>query len=141
MRQPRPPMIDVALAVPLRGSRVLVARRAAAAHQGGLWEFPGGKLQQGEAAEAAALRELRDETGLAGGSPEPLMVFAYDYPDRAIRFHCFVVREPQGEVEIGGGRRWSWVEFVKLEGLPMPAANASVLRALRWRLGQPPVAR
>ena len=141
MKQARPPMIDVALAVPLRGSRVLVAVRQAATHQGGLWEFPGGKIQQGEPAASAALRELQEETGLAGGSPEPLMVFAYDYPDRAIRFHCFVVREPEGEVEIGGGRRWSWVGCDELEGLAMPDANASILRALRWRLGEPPVVR
>ena len=135
MSTPRPPMIDVALAVPLRGAEVLVAVRDSAAHQGGLWEFPGGKIREGEAAESAALRELEEETGLAGGSTEPLMVFAYDYPDRAIRFHCFLVRDPAGEVEIGGGRRWSWCGWQELSELPMPDANQSILRALRWRLG------
>ena len=134
-------MVDVALAVPLRGERVLVAVRDDRADQGGLWEFPGGKIQPGEPAGSAALRELREETGLQASEPEPLMVFIHDYPDRAIRFHCFVVRDPDGEVEIGGGRRWDWVDYEKLTGLPMPAANVSIVRALGWRLGQAPGAR
>jgi len=127
--------VDVALAVPLRGGRVLVARRGASAHLGGAWEFPGGKLEEGESARDAAVRELAEETGLEARAVEPLAVFVYAYEDRTLRIHAFLVREPAGEVCIDGGRPWNWVEASGLEGMGMPEANRAILRALAWRLG------
>ena len=128
-------VVEVALAVTVRGGRVLVARRDRDAHLGGLWEFPGGKIERGEEPEAAALRELAEETGLDGNRVEPLTVFHYAYPDRNVRLHAFLVTEPRGEVAIAGGRSWEWVEPAALASLPMPEANRAILRALAWRTG------
>ena len=128
-----PPRIEVALAIPVRSGAVLVARRAPEEHLGGLWEFPGGKIRSGEDPADAAQRELAEETGLAAGAIEPLVVVVHDYQDRSVRLHCFVIREPEGEVSIPG-REWAWVPGGEVGGLEMPAANAQVLRALRWRL-------
>jgi 8-oxo-dGTP diphosphatase len=121
--------VDVAIAIPVRAGRVLVARRAEGTHLGGTWEFPGGKIRDGEAAAEAARRELLEETGLEARELEPLPVFVHDYPDRAVCLHCFVVREPVGEVEIAG-REWAWLLREELDAAAMPAANASILRAL-----------
>jgi 8-oxo-dGTP diphosphatase len=129
-----PPRVEVALAVASRGGRILVARRAEGAHLGGLWEVPGGKLEPGEDAAQAALRELREETGLSGGAAEPLVVVLYDYADQPVRLSTFLVREPAGEPVLPDGRKWAWLSLRELADLPMPPANATILRALTWRL-------
>jgi 8-oxo-dGTP diphosphatase len=128
------PGIDVALALAVRDGRLLVARRAAAAHLGGLWEFPGGKVHDGESPAEAARRELREETGLEAGALEPVGLFVHEYPDRSVRLHVYLARDPVGEVGIDGGREHAWHTLADLAALAMPEANAPILRALRWRI-------
>jgi 8-oxo-dGTP diphosphatase len=118
----------------VREGSILVARRADDQHAGGAWEFPGGKVESGEEPADAALRELREETGLRGAIATPLLVFVHDYPDRRLRFHAFVVADADGEVVTEGGRAYQWAPTASLEDLPMPEANRAILRALRWRL-------
>ena len=113
---------------------MLVARRADDAHQGGAWEFPGGKVEEGEEPEAAALRELREETGLIAARAEPLLMFVHDYPDRRLRFHVFLVDDPGGDVRVDGDRPFSWADPGALDELQMPEANRAILHALRWRI-------
>ncbi|MBZ5639342.1 MAG: (deoxy)nucleoside triphosphate pyrophosphohydrolase [Acidobacteriia bacterium] len=128
------PAVEIAVAVAVRAGLVLVARRGPGSHLGGFWEFPGGKISEGEDPAAAALRELREETGLSGGSAEPLVLVVHAYPDRSVRLHAFLVREPAGEVVVDGGRDWRWVEPPALGALEMPEANGPILRAVAWRL-------
>jgi 8-oxo-dGTP diphosphatase len=123
--------VDVALALPLREERFLVARREAGTHLEGRWEFPGGKLRPGEDAAAAARRELAEETGLAAERLDPLLVVCHDYPERALRLHVFVARDPRGDVRIDPAREWAWLTLDELERLEMPEANRQLLRALR----------
>jgi len=119
----------------VREGLILVARRADDQHLGGAWEFPGGKIEEGEEPADAALRELREETGLASASAMPLLVFVHDYPDRRLRFHAFVVTDAAGEVKTDGGRAFAWVAPSSLDEVVMPEANRAILKALRWRLG------
>ena len=125
----------MALAIVVRGGEVLVAKRASDQHLPDSWEFPGGKVEEGEEPHDAALRELREETGLSGATAESLLVFVHDYPDRRLRFHAYVVRDPSGEVRTDGNRPWTWTPVASLERLAMPDANRAIVRALRWRLG------
>ena len=118
----------------MRQGLVLVARRAETQHLPGAWEFPGGKIEDDEEPAEAALRELREETGLTAASAAPLLVFVHDYPDRRLRVHAFVVTDATGEVATDGGRTFSWVAPSSLDELAMPEANRAILRALRWRL-------
>jgi mutator protein MutT len=97
---------------------------------GGRWEFPGGKIRPGEEPAAAAGRELREETGLEARELEPLVVVEHEYEDRSVRLHCFVAREPRGEVVIDGDRPWAWRRRDELDAGSMPSANASILQAL-----------
>ncbi len=123
----------MALAIPLRQSRFLVARRQRGLHLAGYWEFPGGKIEAGEDPAAAARRELEEETGLSAASLEPLVVLVHDYADKPLRLHVFIAREPRGEVRMDGDRAWSWKTLEELQELRMPEANRQMLRALGWR--------
>jgi 8-oxo-dGTP diphosphatase len=126
--------VDVALAIPLVGDEMLVARRPAGTHLEGTWEFPGGKIVGGEEPSAAARRELSEETGLVAEALEPLLVLVYEYPEHPVRLHVFLARDPRGEVKIGGSREWGWRTLSQLRDLDMPPANAPILNALRWRV-------
>jgi len=130
-----PGRVDIALAIPLRAERVLVARRAQGLHLAGYWEFPGGRVETGETPADAACRELAEETGLRARALEPLVVVVHDYAELPLRFHVFLARDPQGDVRIDGPREFAWKTPAELAELQMPEANRQMLRALRWRLG------
>jgi 8-oxo-dGTP diphosphatase len=125
--------VEVALAVPVADGRVLVLRRPAGIHLEGTWEFPGGKIDDGEEPVAAARRELVEETGLRARELEPLIVVVHEYPERPVRLHVFLARNPEGEVRPVPPREWAWRPPAELGGDEMPPANAAILRALQWR--------
>ncbi|BAZ95025.1 thiamine monophosphate synthase [Thiohalobacter thiocyanaticus] len=111
--------------------RILVSRRHDHAHQGGLWELPGGKCEPGEAALAALQRELQEEVGIRAGSVTPLIRIPYRYPDREVRLDVYEVRDWAGEPYGREGQPLRWVSTTELEGLAFPPANVPILRALQ----------
>ena len=133
----------VALTVLLRGSRVLVTRRRPGEHLEGMWEFPGGKVREGERADEAARRELSEETGLAIGRAdlEPLTFVHHDYGDRRVLLLAFIARTaprrgrpPAGSTRAPGtprgasrDRETRWVPLENLQSLAMPEANRRIV--------------
>lgn len=122
--------LEVAVAVAVRGTDVLVGKRPRGGHLPGFWEFPGGKIETHEVPRVAALRELREETGLFGGRCETAAVIEHDYADRAVRLHVFIVYDPSGEPLPG----WSWRSARDVASLPMPPANRTIVDDLVRRL-------
>ena len=110
---------------------ILVARRFEHAHQGGLWEFPGGKLEAGEDARAGLARELDEELGITLDSARPLIRVRHDYPDRGVFLDVWRVTGWQGRVRGREGQELRWLAADVLTGLPMPAADVPVVTALR----------
>src|SRR5678816_3416575 len=77
--------VHVAVGVILDAQRrILITRRAAGAHQGELWEFPGGKVEEGETLALALRRELREELGISIGKTSALLEVHHDYADKSV---------------------------------------------------------
>ncbi|HEX8596318.1 MAG TPA: Nudix family hydrolase [Pseudomonas sp.] len=124
--------VHVAAAV-IRGAdgKILIARRADSQHQGGLWEFPGGKVEPGEAVEAALARELLEELNIVVTQARPLIKIQHDYPDKQILLDVWEVSSYTGEPHGVEGQPLAWVSNRELAGYEFPAANQPIVAAAR----------
>lgn len=111
--------------------RVLIARRPPGVHQGGYWEFPGGKLEPGESAEQALRRELEEELGIAVERSRPLIRVHHAYPDRAVLLDVWRVEAYRGEPYGRQGQALEWSAPATLDAQAFPAADRPILTALR----------
>lgn len=116
--------------------QVFITQRASKAHQGGLWEFAGGKVESGETAEQAVIRELDEEVGIQATEVEHLMKLEHDYPDKALEFDFFLIKRFNGEPFGKEGQLGQWVRVDKLTDYPFPTANVPVLERLTMLLEQ-----
>ncbi|GAA5194295.1 8-oxo-dGTP diphosphatase MutT [Ferrimonas gelatinilytica] len=128
--------IQVAIGVAVNGNaEVLVALRAPEQHQGGLWEFPGGKVEPGEDVESALAREFLEEVGLRVLQSELLYEISHDYGDRRVALTVFLITSFEGEPRPKEGNPIEWVTLEQLKALAMPAANRPIVEAVLERLG------
>lgn len=124
--------VHVAVGVILGSDRrVLLARRAGDAHQGGLWEFPGGKVEAGESVQQALARELAEELGITVTASEPLLKISHDYGDKAVILDVHVVMAFTGEPRGLEQQPLAWVTAGALTDYPLPAANVPIVAAVR----------
>ena len=110
---------------------VLITRRGLATHQGGLWEFPGGKVEEGESRSTALARELREELGIEIGRTSPLLEVRHDYGDKVVWLDVHLVRDFCGEALGLEGQPLAWVLPAELTQYQFPAANVPVVEAVR----------
>lgn len=124
--------IQVAAAVIVgHDGRILLARRPDHVHQGGLWEFPGGKLEPDESPCAALVRELSEELGIRVTRARPLIQVPHAYPDKRVRLQVWRVEAWAGEPHGREGQPLQWVEPDALPDLDFPAANRPIVTAAR----------
>ena len=116
--------------------RVLIDQRLEEGLLGGLWEFPGGKQEEGEAITATIERELAEELAIAVEVGEELIVIEHAYSHKRLRFVVHLCRWLSGEPRPLASQQVRWVEPAELDAYPFPAANARIIAALRQRLGQ-----
>lgn len=125
-------VVQVAVGVVLDGrGRVLVALRPESAHQGGLWEFPGGKCEPGESVEQALQRELLEETGIEVQDQTPLCVIRHDYGDKRVLLDVRQVTTFTGTPSGREGQPVKWAEIATLDPAWFPAANRAIVRRLQ----------
>lgn len=123
--------ILVVAAVIRRNGRILIAQRPRDKHMGGLWEFPGGKVEEGEAVGHALVRELEEELGITATTFRPLIRVTHDYPDKAVCLEVLEVSGFGGEPHGREGQAVRWVSEDELPGFDYPAANRPIVTAAR----------
>ncbi len=113
--------------------RVLITERPEGRSLAGLWEFPGGKVVEGETPEAALVRELREELGIEtrGSCLAPIGFASHSYADFHLLMPLFVCRTWRGRPEGREGQRLAWVRPVRLGDYPMPPADKPLIAQLR----------
>ena len=119
--------VHVAVGVIIRGQQILLAKRHGHLHQGGKWEFPGGKVEPGEDTATALNRELQEEVGLTVTDCAPFMQLAYDYPDKQVFLDIMTVTEFTGEAYGVEGQQIAWIDIAALPQYQFPDANMPIL--------------
>ncbi len=124
--------IHVAAAVIYNATKehILLAKRPDDKHQGGKWEFPGGKVEQQESVQEALARELAEEIGIQVTQAEPLIQIHYDYSDKAVLLDIWQVTAFTGRPQGVEGQEIKWVSKTTLNDYQFPAANLPILQAI-----------
>lgn len=107
-----------------------ICRRNAAQHEGNKWEFPGGKVNADESPLDALKRELKEEIDIDVRSAEPLVNISFDYPDKSVCLHVFLVSDFSGEAIGAEGQQSLWVEASTLSSYTFPDANVTIIESL-----------
>jgi 8-oxo-dGTP diphosphatase len=131
--EPLPVVLVVAVALVDPDGRVLLAQRPAGKAMAGLWEFPGGKVQPGDAPEAALIRELKEELGIdvSEACLAPLTFASHRYERFHLLMPLYVCRRWNGAVTAREGQALNWVRAAKLDRYEMPPADKPLLAVLR----------
>tara|TARA_Y100001934_G_scaffold251172_1_gene314103 strand:+ start:586 stop:993 length:408 start_codon:yes stop_codon:yes gene_type:complete len=132
--------VHVAVAVAVVNEDILIARRPDDKHQGGLWEFPGGKVEAGETTADALVRELDEEVALPVTTEHmsPLMEIPFNYSDKSVLLEVLWVDVPMNNALLAHGAEGQevrWVHYSKLADFQFPEANGPILDAVLARLG------
>ena len=125
-------LLVVAAALIDPDNRVLIAQRPEGKELAGLWEFPGGKLHDGERPEPALIRELQEELGITVEEAclAPLSFASYAYPAFHLLMPLYICRRWRGQVTSRENQALKWVRPQNLRDYPMPPADAPLIPAL-----------
>ena len=110
---------------------ILITKRPEHLHQGGLWEFPGGKLEQGEDALAALCRELKEEVGITVEQADAMIQIPFHYPEQSVLLDVFRIKHFTGEPSGLEGQSLQWLAQKQLDEFDFPEANRAIINSLR----------
>lgn len=126
------PSIHVAIALLFHQGKVLVGWRNEHQHQGNKYEFPGGKVENGETPEQACRREIFEEVGIGIQTWHAFDLIHHDYEDIEVHLHLFHAQVPRQylkDIKLP----WTWYSREKLLELNFPKANQTILERLSWK--------
>lgn len=130
-RRKRPHYIVTAALIWNDAGQLLIAQRPHDKMLGGLWEFPGGKCEEGETLEACLRREIREELGIDIEVGDHLTTVEHGYTHFSITLHAFHCRFCGGEPQALGVADWRWVSPDELDAFAWPSTDAKIIAALR----------
>lgn len=107
--------------------KLLIAQRPKGKHLAGLWEFPGGKVEQGESKESALIRELDEEIGIIPTDYDFIKEIQYEYDDTHVTLLVFKIHEFQGHAKGLERQAIKWVEYCELKEFTFPKANEEII--------------
>jgi len=128
---PKPAVLVVAAVLCDRSGRVLIAQRPPGRHMAGRWEFPGGKVAEGEGEREALARELREELGIELLAASPFMRRGHAYPDRTVELSLWKVEGFAGSPQPLDGQQLKWVAPASLADEELLEADRPFVEALR----------
>src|SRR5436305_6864021 len=123
--------IEVAAALIFRRGKLLITQRYPEAHLGGLWEFPGGKREEGESFEDCLRRELAEELGIEVEIGELIETITHAYPEKTVHLRFFRCAWRKNEPQPLGCPDFRWVAPDELSRFAFPAADAVLLHKLQ----------
>ncbi|MBQ4832606.1 8-oxo-dGTP diphosphatase MutT [Pseudoalteromonas sp. MMG010] len=123
-------VVRVAVGVIKKDNQIFICKRNENQHQGGLWEFPGGKVESDETLFEALYRELKEEIGLSINSSSELMVIEHDYGDKYVKLEVHLVNDFKGIAHGAEGQEHAWVAIQELKNYTFPAANKAIIKAI-----------
>ena len=119
----------VAAVIENTDGKILIAKRPQHVHQGGLWEFPGGKVEADETANSALQRELSEELNIQITDSQPLIQINHNYPDKSVFLDVYHVTTFSGKAVGNEGQEIKWIKKNKLSDFEFPAANKPIIDA------------
>ncbi len=122
--------VHVAVGIVLQGSKVFLTKRAEDVHLGGKWEFPGGKVEQGETVEQALHRELIEEIGIEVKDSSKFLHIEHDYPKVNVHLDFIRVDDFEGTPTGCEGQLSKWFDIGELSTVDFPEANKAVVEKL-----------
>lgn len=125
------PIIQVAIALLFHKNQILVGWREAKQHQGNKYEFPGGKVEQGESAEQACRREIQEEVGIIIDQWYLFDFIQHDYDDVIVQLHIFHAHVEHHQLA-AISKPWTWYQREQLSELNFPKANDTIIQRLQW---------
>jgi A/G-specific adenine glycosylase len=124
------PHIQVGAGIVWRRGRILLCKRPAHVMLGGLWEFPGGKIDPGETPEQCIRRELKEECDLDVRVGKHLVDVTHTYSHLRVTLRCYHCQSPRGRVRRIGCDDFRWVRPEEIAAFPLPKADVRILEAL-----------
>lgn len=123
-------VVEVAVGVIKANNKIFISKRHDGQHQGGLWEFPGGKIEAGETVFDALKRELKEEVNIDVVSSTELQVIEHDYTDKSVRLMVHIVEDFTGEAKGLESQVCQWVDINELTNYDFPEANQEIISRL-----------
>jgi 8-oxo-dGTP diphosphatase len=124
-------LVHVAVGVITQADKkILISLRHASAHQGGLWEFPGGKVEAGESVQQALQRELNEELGITVVVGKSIIEVRHEYPDKTVLLDVWHIASFTGEAIGREGQQLRWIDVKELADYAFPQANYPIIEAL-----------
>ncbi len=124
--------IKVVAAIICKNDKILLSKRPIEKHQGGLWEFPGGKVEANESNENALIRECLEELDIEIFNPQYFDKIDFNYTDKNVSIYFYRVSNFSGTAKGNEGQKIAWINQSDLQGKKFPEANKFIVDKLMF---------